>query len=107
MAATIAAVYPHMNHIGGDGFWLIREPSGPRARADGRGAGRGQGDAAVLSRCGHDEIPTRGPLAALTVPGAVGDLAAGAGGGASAAAASCRSTCCSTPAISVHARAMS
>ena len=32
MAAAIAAVYPHMNHIGGDGFWLIREPSG-RVRA--------------------------------------------------------------------------
>ncbi len=32
MAATIAAVYPHMNHIGGDGFWLLREPSG-RVRA--------------------------------------------------------------------------
>src|SRR5258707_13884311 len=28
MAATIAVVYPHMNGIGGDGFWLIREPSG-------------------------------------------------------------------------------
>jgi len=28
MAAAIAAVYPHMNHIGGDGFFLIREPSG-------------------------------------------------------------------------------
>ena len=25
-AATIAAVYPHMNSIGGDGFWLIRKP---------------------------------------------------------------------------------
>ena len=32
MAATIAAVYPHMNHVGGDGFWLVREPSG-RVRA--------------------------------------------------------------------------
>src|SRR5439155_483479 len=32
MAATIAAVYPHMNHIGGDGFWLFRERSG-RVRA--------------------------------------------------------------------------
>ena len=38
MAASIAAVYPHMNHIGGDGFWLIREPSG-RVRAL-MGAGR-------------------------------------------------------------------
>ena len=32
MAASIAVVYPHMNHIGGDGFWLIREPNG-RVRA--------------------------------------------------------------------------
>ena len=32
MAAAIVAVYPHMNHIGGDGFWLIRERSG-RVRA--------------------------------------------------------------------------
>src|SRR6202158_5789392 len=32
MAAAIAAVYPHMNHIGGDGFFLVREPSG-RIRA--------------------------------------------------------------------------
>ena len=38
MAASIAAVYPHMNHVGGDGFWLIREPSG-RVRAM-MGAGR-------------------------------------------------------------------
>ena len=32
MAASIAAVYPHMNHIGGDGFWLVREPN-KRVRA--------------------------------------------------------------------------
>ena len=25
-AATISVVYPHMNGIGGDGFWLIAEP---------------------------------------------------------------------------------
>ncbi|NQU55674.1 MAG: gamma-glutamyltransferase, partial [Rhodospirillales bacterium] len=25
-AATIAVVYPHMNSIGGDGFWIISEP---------------------------------------------------------------------------------
>ena len=24
MAASIAVVYPHMNGIGGDGFWLVR-----------------------------------------------------------------------------------
>ena len=25
-AAAIAVVYPHMNAVGGDGFWLIAEP---------------------------------------------------------------------------------
>jgi gamma-glutamyltranspeptidase len=71
MAASIAAVYPHMNHVGGDGFWLIREPSG-RVRAI-TGAGRA-GEKATRQfyrDAGHQEIPTRGPLAALTVPGAV------------------------------------
>ncbi len=71
MAASIAAVYPHMNHIGGDGFWLIREPSG-RARAL-MGAGRAGAKATPLfyRDAGYDEIPARGPLAALTVPGAI------------------------------------
>ena len=32
MAAVIAVVYPHMNSIGGDGFWLIRDARG-RVRA--------------------------------------------------------------------------
>jgi len=71
MAASIAAVYPQMNHIGGDGFWLIREPSG-RVRAL-MGAGRAGARATprLYRDAGFDEIPARGPLAALTVPGAV------------------------------------
>jgi gamma-glutamyltranspeptidase len=71
MAASIAAVYPHMNHIGGDGFWLIREPSG-RVRAI-MGAGRSGAKATrrFYRDAGHHEIPSRGPLSALTVPGAV------------------------------------
>src|SRR5215467_7546200 len=71
MAASIAAVYPHMNHIGGDGFWLIREPSG-RVRAL-MGAGRAGAKATprLYRDAGHNEIPARGPLAALTVPGAI------------------------------------
>ena len=32
MAATIAVAYPHMNAVGGDAFWLVREPGG-RVRA--------------------------------------------------------------------------
>jgi gamma-glutamyltranspeptidase/glutathione hydrolase len=72
MAGSIAAVYPHMNHIGGDGFWLIREPSG-RVRAL-MGAGRAGAKATprFYRDAGHNEIPARGPLAALTVPGAIG-----------------------------------
>jgi gamma-glutamyltranspeptidase/glutathione hydrolase len=70
MAAAIAAVYPHMNHLGGDGFWLIRMPSG-KVRAI-----MAPGPAGSLARPElyreYEAIPTRGPLAALTVPGAVG-----------------------------------
>jgi oxamate amidohydrolase len=70
MAATIAAVYPHMNHLGGDGFWLVREPSG-RVRAIMAAGPAGLEARPELYR-EHETIPPRGPLAALTVPGAVG-----------------------------------
>ena len=70
MAAAIAVVYPHMNHLGGDGFWLIRQPSG-RVRAV-----MAAGPAGVQARPelyrDDETIPPRGPLATLTVPGAVG-----------------------------------
>ncbi len=70
MAGTIAAVYPHMNHLGGDGFWLIREPSG-RVRAIMAAGAAGRNAQRELYRA-YETIPPRGPLAALTVPGAVG-----------------------------------
>src|SRR5215213_375420 len=70
MAASIAAVYPHMNHIGGDGFWLVREPKG-KVRAF-MGAGPAGSRARPDLYREHETIPARGPLAALTVPGAVG-----------------------------------
>ena len=71
MAATIAAVYPHMNHVGGDGFWLVREPSGRVRALMAAGPAGSQATAALYREHGHDTIPPRGPLAALTVPGAV------------------------------------
>ena len=70
MAASIAVVYPHMNHVGGDGFWLIRWPSG-RVRAIMAPGPAGQNARPELYR-DYETIPPRGPLAALTVPGAVG-----------------------------------
>ena len=70
MAAAIAVVYPHMNSIGGDGFWIVREPKGKVRAIEACGfAGAGATREAYEAIGG---IPTRGPLAALTVPGAVG-----------------------------------
>lgn len=74
-AATIAVVYPHMNGIGGDSFWVLSEPGaapfaidacGPAAKAATIGFYRDQGLAA---------IPARGPLAANTVAGTIGGWA--------------------------------
>src|SRR5215467_6617297 len=69
MAATVAAVYPHMSHLGGDGVWLLRDPSG-RLRAL-MAVGRAGANARRELYREHEVIPPRGPLAALTVPGAV------------------------------------
>ena len=57
MAATIAAVYPHMNHIGGDGFWLIRLPSGRSPHDHGPGARRFAGPAGTVSRLRDNTDP--------------------------------------------------
>ncbi len=70
MAAVIAAVYPHMNHVGGDGFWLVRFPNG-RLRTI-MAAGPAGEYANPDFYHGFETIPPRGPFAALTVPGAVG-----------------------------------
>src|SRR5215475_8878127 len=72
MAASIAVVYPHMNHFGGDGFWLIREPSGRVRALMGAGPAGAKATQRFYRDAGFDEIPARGPFAALTVPGAVG-----------------------------------
>lgn len=66
-AATIAVTYPHMNGIGGDGFWLISRPDGSITGIS--AAGRAAALATVERY--SDSIPTRGPQAALTVPMAI------------------------------------
>jgi gamma-glutamyltranspeptidase/glutathione hydrolase len=71
MAATIAVVYPHMNGIGGDGFWLVREPNGRLHAIDACGPA---GSLATIRRYrdkGHEHVPPRGPDSALTMAGAV------------------------------------
>jgi len=86
MAAAIAVVYPHMNSIGGDGFWLISAPGGDVIGIDACGAAAARADIGFYRDRGYDAIPERGPLAALTVAGAVSgwraalDLSAAWGG---------------------------
>ncbi|PLO22142.1 gamma-glutamyltransferase, partial [Klebsiella pneumoniae] len=68
-AAAIAVVYPHMNGLGGDGFWLIVPPEGDPIAIDASGAA---GSLATLEAyAGQRHIPNRGPQAALTVAGTV------------------------------------
>jgi oxamate amidohydrolase len=72
MAAAIAAAYPHMSQIGGDGFWLLREPSGRVRAIMATGPAGANAHIGRYREHGFDEVPTRGPMAALTVPGAIG-----------------------------------
>ena len=71
-AATISVVYPHMNGLGGDGFWLISEPNRRAPLAiNAVGAAGSLSDEARYRREGLEQIPVRGPLAANTVAGTV------------------------------------
>jgi gamma-glutamyltranspeptidase/glutathione hydrolase len=70
--ATIAVVYPHMNSLGGDGFWLIAEPGRPPVAIDAAGPAAGLATPERYRARDLDAIPARGPDAALTVAGAVG-----------------------------------
>jgi gamma-glutamyltranspeptidase len=70
-ASTIAVVYPHMNALGGDNFWLMHTPGGEVTGIDACGAAAGKADIDFYKGQGLDTIPSRGPLAALTVGGAV------------------------------------
>ncbi len=72
MAATISVVYPHMNAIGGDGFWLIRTPDGVIRYIEACGFAGVKATQSFYRDKGFDSIPARGPLAALTVPGTIG-----------------------------------
>jgi gamma-glutamyltranspeptidase len=70
-AASIAVVYPHMNGLGGDNFWLIHRPGEVPIGIDACGAAAGLADIGFYREQGIEEIPARGPLAALTMAGAV------------------------------------
>src|ERR1700709_1709566 len=70
-AATIAVVYPHMNSIGGDGFWLISRPGEAPVGIEACGAAAAAASIDAYRALGVQSIPFRGPLAAITVAGTV------------------------------------
>ena len=71
-AATIAVVYPHMNSIGGDSFWMIHIPGQAPGAIDACGAAAQRASIDWYRQHGViDAIPFRGGLAANTVAGTV------------------------------------
>jgi len=75
-ASTIAVVYPHMNGLGGDNFWLIDPGNsaslgGTPLAIDACGAAAAQASIEFYRERGQAAIPARGVLAANTVAGAV------------------------------------
>ena len=58
-AATIAVVYPHMNAIGGDGFWLISEPGQAPVAID--ACGRAPRQSIFIRAKGSKPFPVAAP----------------------------------------------
>ena len=69
VAATLAVVYPHMNSIGGDSFWLVREPGERLHGVHAVGGAAGKAELSLYK--GLAAVPWRGPLAANTVAGTI------------------------------------
>lgn len=74
--AVLAVVYPQMNSIGGDGFWLIAEPGADPVAIDACGRAGAKATLALYKSHGLETIPWRGPLAANTVAGTISGWAA-------------------------------
>ena len=71
-AATIAVVYPHMNSIGGDGFWVINGPNNRPGGIDASGRSAQAASRDWYAKRGiTNSIPFRGGVAALTVAGTI------------------------------------
>ncbi|MDP4800713.1 MAG: gamma-glutamyltransferase, partial [Burkholderiaceae bacterium] len=60
-AATIAVVYPHMNSIGGDAFWVMRGPNGVAGGIDASGPSAAAASLSAYQARGiRGAIPFRG-----------------------------------------------
>ncbi|WP_215843406.1 gamma-glutamyltransferase [Acidithiobacillus montserratensis] len=72
VGSTLAVVYPHMNGLGGDAFWLISDGNSESAMGLAAAGPAGHKYSAHTFCDAHiQEIPFRGGRSALTVPGIV------------------------------------
>lgn len=71
VGSVLTVVYPHMNSIGGDAFFLISDQMGHLTAIDGAGPAGERVSIKEYQVRGHDPLPKRGPLAANTVAGMV------------------------------------
>jgi gamma-glutamyltranspeptidase/glutathione hydrolase len=72
MGAVLCVVHPQANSLGGDGFWLIREPKGRVHYLQACGFAGAGANIKLYRGIGYDFAPpARGPLAALATPGLV------------------------------------
>ena len=70
--AVLCVGYPHMAGLGGDGFWLVAEPGGAVHGLNASGPAARQATLDYYRpHSRNNEIPMRGPLSILTVPGAI------------------------------------
>lgn len=70
-ASAIAVVYPHMNGLGGDGFWLIGRADSVPVGIEGCGRAASGISREFYRTRGLAAIPARGPLSAITTAATV------------------------------------
>ncbi|ESA32581.1 gamma-glutamyltransferase [Leptolyngbya sp. Heron Island J] len=70
VCAALSVTYPHMNGLGGDGLWLIYDASTQQVHGL-NGSGRSATYLDANTLLNGAELPQRGAVAAMTVPGAV------------------------------------
>ena len=70
-AAAITVLYPHMNSIGGDSFWLIKKPGEAPVAIDACGTSASQSRVEKYTSRKLHKIPERGKDACVTLGGTV------------------------------------
>ena len=68
-AAAISVLYPHMNSLAGDGFWLIHEPGHAPRAIDACGTAAERASIGYYREQGLEAIPPRGAPSTLTMAG--------------------------------------